>query len=76
MSTSGSRTVVSAGVTSPAIGMSSKPTTHDPPGTSMPRSRRQASAPTAIESFSATIAVSAGVAVEQRPRPRPRRRRG
>ena len=62
MSASGSRTVVNAGVTSRAIGMSSKPMMLTCSGTATPRSRNTASAPTAMESFSAAIAVSPGSA--------------
>src|SRR6266545_3367173 len=66
MSTSGSRTVVSAGVTSRAIGMSSKPTTVTSSGTDRPRERSIANAPIAIESFSAMIAVRSGFASSNR----------
>src|SRR5690606_20104686 len=57
ISSSGSRTVVSARMRSRAIGMSSIPTTDSCPGTSMPRSRATARTPMAMVSLKTARAV-------------------
>ena len=65
ISASGWRTVVSAGVTIAACSESSKPTIERSSGTRSPRSRAARSAPIAMLSLNAKIAVGGSASVEQ-----------